>query len=93
MLTPEFAANDLLALTLVEAGRSLVVSYIGGDYASAMRRCRTVCIWGRASSSVKNPSLDEQSVPRLISTSNHRTAGMPFIKEENQMQKTKRLLD
>jgi len=33
-----------------------------------------------------NPSVDVQSVPSLIAASNHRIAGIPFIKEEDRMQ-------
>ena len=35
------------------------------------------------------PSVDVQRVPRLIAASSHRNAGIPFIREENRMQKTK----
>jgi hypothetical protein len=39
------------------------------------------------------PFADVQPVPSLISASNHRQAGKPFIKEENRTQKTKPALD
>jgi hypothetical protein len=46
-------------------------------------------IWGRAGSSATSPSVDMQSVPSLIAASNHRNAGIPFIKEKDGRPETK----
>jgi hypothetical protein len=39
--------------------------------------------------SATSQSLDVQSVPSFTAASNHANAGIPFIKEEDRMQKTK----
>jgi hypothetical protein len=61
---------------------------MGNDHGIGMESCRAFRIFGRAGSSATSPSVDVQSVPRLIAASNHRNAGILFIKEENRMQKT-----
>jgi hypothetical protein len=43
---------------------------------------------GAALAGATRPFVDVRSVPSLISASNHRQAGKPFIKKENRMQKT-----
>ena len=44
---------------------------------------------GSALKCATRPSVDVQSVPRLIAASSHTNAWIPFIKEENRMKKTK----
>ena len=61
----------------------------GCDHGNGMESYRAVRIWGRAGSSATSPSVDVRPVPSLIAASNHRNAGIPFIKEEDQTQKTK----
>jgi hypothetical protein len=55
-----------------------------------MESCRAVRIWGRIRlvRNTTNPPVDVQSVPSFTAASNHANAGIPFIKEENQNQKT-----